>query len=208
MTQPMLAPSSGEDFEVLAFAHLEVIRRFALSLTRNPADADDLVQETYIRALRGWRTFRPDSNLRAWLFRICRNTFLRMQRRPRRLIAIGDGDPDVTSAIAAEARARHAALANLFDQLDVRPAVESAIDDLREPYRTVLVLVDLENRSYEEVAAILGVTMGTVKTRVHRARRLVQGALIAYAVDAGLETRRAFRRPHASAESHRRLRCA
>ena len=208
MTAPLLAPDIGADFEALALPHLDAIRRFARSLTRNAADADDLVQETCIRAMRGWHTFRPDSHPRAWLFRICRNTFLRMQRRRRAVLAIEDGDAEVTSAIAARARAAHAERANVFDQLDVRPAVERAIRALREPYRSALALVDLEGRSYEDAADVLGVTTGTVKTRVHRGRRLVQGTLHAWAADAGLRQRRTAPPRHPSAALDRPLRCA
>jgi RNA polymerase sigma-70 factor (ECF subfamily) len=208
MTPPLLTPNAGQDFEALALPHLEAIRRFAQSLTRNAADADDLVQETFIRAMRGWHTFRPDSHPRAWLFMICRNIFLRLQRRRRATLAIEDDDPDVTSAIASRARATHVEQANMLDSLDVRPAVQGAIGDLREPYRTAVALVDLENRSYEEAAAALGVTTGTMKTRVHRARRLLRGTLMAYAVDAGLRTRRARPRRPVSEVLDRPLRCA
>ncbi len=187
----MLTQVGRADFESLTLPHLEAIWRYAFSLTRNAADAEDLVQETYLRALRGWSTFRQESDAARWLFTICRNTFLRLHRRHWAMVAIDDGDLDAMPAALAHARARHDGLEDLFDHLDVRPAIERALDDLSEPHRTILVLVDMEGRSYNEAAAILGVPTTTVRSRLFRARRSIEDALILYAEDAGLRRRAA-----------------
>lgn len=180
------APVDAADFQSVTLPHLDAVARFALSLTRDRADADDLVQETYLRAFRGWKTFRAGSDARRWLFAICRNAFLRSRQQRRTLVESDDGDLDAMPTVLSHVQAMHDGLGELFELLDVRPAVERAIGDLPEPHHTVLVLVDLEDHSYEEAAAILEVPIGTVRSRLFRARRMIQEALIAYAEDAGL----------------------
>jgi RNA polymerase sigma-70 factor (ECF subfamily) len=186
MPDATAAPIAGAEFESVMLPHLEAVARFALSLTRNRADADDLVQNTYLNALHGWKTFRPDSDARRWLFSICRNAFLRGRRRSHTLTESDVGDLDAMPAVLGHVQAMRDGLGDLFDVLDVRPAIERAIDELPEPHHTVLVLIDLEENSYEEAAAILDVPLGTVRSRLFRARRMIQEALIEYARDAGI----------------------
>jgi RNA polymerase sigma-70 factor (ECF subfamily) len=180
------APASAQDFEKTTLPHLNAVARFALSLTRDRANADDLVQETYLRAYRGWKTFRPDSDARRWLFAICRNTFLRALRQRNRMVECEEGDPDALPAVMSHVQAVQSGLGDLFERIDVRPAIERAVNSLPEPHHSVLVLVDLEDHSYEETAAILKLPIGTVRSRLFRARRLIQEALLAHAEDAGL----------------------
>lgn len=172
-----------EDFETATLPHLKHVATFALSLTRDRADADDLVQETYLRALRGWKTFHPGTNARRWLFTICRNAFLSIRRRRRAVIETDAADLDAMPAVMSHVRAMHDDVARALDHLDVGPAIERAIDRLREPHRGILVLVDVEGHSYDEAAAILDVPLGTVRSRLSRARRMIQRPLIAYAED-------------------------
>lgn len=186
MADSTLAPASAEDFERITLPHLDAVARFALSLTRSRADADDLVQETYLRACRGWRTFRSDSDPRRWLFAICRNAFLRTLRREHRTMESDSGDLDALPAVLGHAQAVRQGLGDVFDLVDVRPAIEQAIDRLPELHHSVLTLVDLEDHSYEEAAAILGLPIGTVRSRLFRARRMIQETLLAHAQDAGL----------------------
>ena len=185
-----------EDFETLTLPHLKAVARFALSLTRDAADADDLVQETYLRALRGWSSFLPGSDARRWLFAICHNSFVRLYHRRKTVADSDGGDLDAMPTVMAHVRAMHDGLENLFDQLDVRPAIERAITTLPEPHHTVLVLVDLQGCSYAEAAAILDVPTGTVRSRLFRARRLIQDALIAHAEDMGLGRRAVHEAAH------------
>ena len=98
-------------------------------------------------------------------------------------------------AVLSHVQAVHDGLGKLFDLVDVRPAIERAVDNLPEPHRTILVLVDLENQSYEEAATILDVPIGTVRSRLFRARRMIQDALRDYAEDAGVTRRRAYETP-------------
>lgn len=189
MTESPPAPGQN-DFEALTLPHLQAVWRFARALTRDAVDAEDLVQETFLRALRGWSTFRPDNDARRWLFAICRNTFLRQLQRRRPIIESNEGDLDALPAVLSHVRAVEAVAGRLFEQVDVRPAIERAIDALPEPHRSILVLVDLQEHSYEEAAAILQIAPGTVRSRLFRARRLIQEALIAFAEDAGVARER------------------
>jgi len=186
MTDERSIAHDHSEFESLTLPHLQSVARFALSLTRNRANADDLVQETYLKALRGWNTFRPGSDPRRWLFAICRNTFLRYRRDRDELVESDDGDLDAMPAVLGHVRAVHEGLGEVFDLMDVQPAIMKAIDELPEPHHTILVLVDLEGCSYEEAASILDVPLGTVRSRLYRARRMIQEALLAYAQDAGI----------------------
>jgi RNA polymerase sigma-70 factor (ECF subfamily) len=178
-----------ESFETATLPHLRHVARFALSLARDRADADDLVQETYLRALRGWKTFRPGTDARRWLFTICRNFFLSLRHRRRPMVESDDGDLEAMPAVMSQVRPTHDRLARLFDHLDVGPAIERAIGRLPEPHHSILVLVDLEGHSYDEAAAILDVAPGTVRSRLHRARRMVQEVLMPYAEDVGVRCR-------------------
>jgi RNA polymerase sigma-70 factor (ECF subfamily) len=180
----------GQSFEALALPHLEAVARFARSLTRGGAEADDLVQETYLNALRYWKTFVPGHDPRVWLFAICRNEFVHLRRAQGRIIESDEEDLDAMPAVLGHIEAWREGLGALFDQIDVRPAIERAVDTLPEPHRSVLVIVDVEGRTYDEAATILDVPIGTVRSRLFRARRAIQGALIAHARDAGIGLRR------------------
>lgn len=175
-----------DGFEDTALPHIESVGRFALSLTRNEADADDLVQETFLRAFRGWHTFTPGTDCRRWLFTICRNTFIRLNSRKPVYVTSDDGDLDAMPAAIVHMKATREGLADAFDRIDVRPAIDAAVQALPEPHHSILVLVDLEGWSYEEAAAALGTPVGTVRSRLYRARRHVQEALLAHARDMGI----------------------
>ena len=176
----------SREFELLALPCLADVARFALSLTRSRADADDLVQETYLRAFRHWDTFLRGNDPRRWLFAICRNTFVKSRRKWAPFVESDEADVDAVPAVMSHIRAMRDGLGNLFDEIDVRPAILRAIDELPEPHCSVLVLVDIEGQTYEEVGTVLGIPIGTVRSRLFRARRAVQGVLIAHARDAGI----------------------
>jgi len=189
MADSTVTPVHAADFESTTLPHLDAVARFARCLTRNHADADDLVQETFLRAFRGWKTFRADGDPRVWLFAICRNAFLQTRPRGRPIVESDEGDLDAMPAVLSHIKAVHDGLGDLFALLDVRPAIERAIANLPDPHQTILVLIDLEHWSYGEAAAMLDVPVGTVRSRLFRARRMIQEALIAYAEDAGVVRR-------------------
>ena len=172
-------------FERDALPWLDDVYRFALSLTRDEADAEDVVQETYLRAYRSWHTFQPGSDARRWLFTICRNVFLRMRERERHKVDVEDGDVEALAAVQQQAAARRDGVDVMLSRIDLGPAISGALEQLSEPFRTAVLLVDVEDQSYEAAAEILGVPIGTVRSRLFRGRRMLQEMLFAYARDAG-----------------------
>jgi RNA polymerase sigma-70 factor (ECF subfamily) len=148
-------------------------------MTRNPADAEDLVQETYLRAYRGFAGFRPGTNLRAWLHRILMNSFINTYRkRQREPQTLSDDEVpewylyDRMVGDAAEPSAETQALAAMPDE-DVQAALES----VPEAFRMAVILADVEGFSYKEIAQILDVPIGTVMSRLHRGRKVLEKAL-------------------------------
>lgn len=177
-------------FEREALPWMDDVYRFARSMTRDEADADDLVQETYLRAYRAWHTFEPGSDARRWLFTICRNVFLRTREREARRVDTG-GDDAVLETMAAVREASPFATSNadaIFSRIDLVPAIRKALGTLPDAFRSAVVLVDVEGQSYDEAATVLGVPIGTVRSRLFRGRRLLQQELLTYARDAGLAT--------------------
>ena len=175
-------------FEREALPWLDDVYRFALSLTRNEADADDIVQETYLRAYRSWHTFERGSDARRWLFTICRNAFLRTRERARHQVDLEEGDVEALASQVAESAASQPDDDRLLTRLDLGPALSRAMERLAEPFRSTVTLVDVEDQSYEAASDILGVPIGTVRSRLFRGRRLLQQMLTEYARDAGIAT--------------------
>ena len=174
------------EFSRAALDALDDVHRFAWSLARHAADADDLVQETYLRAFRAWRTFLPGSDIRRWLFTICRNVYLRAREREQRYAPLQDDEGETLQAVEQRAASLHEGMDVALLRLDLKPAVERALDALQEPFRSAVILVDLEDHSYDDASAILGVPVGTVRSRLFRGRRMLQEHLMAFARDAGL----------------------
>lgn len=174
-------------FEQELLASIEAVHRFALHLARDPSAAEDLVQETYLRALAHRHQYAAGTNCRAWLFTICRNVFVKAAMRDAREVAVEDAELEAMGAAAL-----HGSIAAsdptgvAFEQTAVDDAVRKALEKLPDEYRTVVALVDIEDQSYGSVAEILGIPIGTVRSRLFRARRLLQQDLLAYATDAGL----------------------
>jgi len=182
-TPPAASDEKRASFEREALVHLDSLYRVALRLTRNPSDADDLVQETMLKAYRSWHQYQPGTNAKGWLLTILRHAFINEYRRKAR-------HPETTNLDAIEPFAvfddvqEDDPQGKFFDQI-VDDEVLRAIDELPEQFREAVVLSDVEGLSYEEVARVLEVPIGTVKSRLFRARRLLQGKLYGYAVDMG-----------------------
>ena len=172
-------------FEREALPWLDDVYRFALSLSRDPSDAEDIVQETFLRAYRSWHTFQPGSDARRWLFTICRNVFLRSRERQRFEVDLEDGDAESLASARVQTDMMRDGTDRLLAQIDLAPALTEALSRLEEPFRSAVVLVDVEDQSYEAAAEILGVPIGTVRSRLFRGRRQLQQMLRAYAKDAG-----------------------
>ena len=185
-------PSSHRDaaFEREALALLPDVARYAKSLTRDESEADDLVQDTFMMAYQAWDQYTPGTECRAWLFTICRRRFLRVRRTAERNIPTEDADLEALAAADLHRHTRAEGLDHVFERSEMRAAVEKAMASLPEAFRDVAVLVDLHDHSYESAAAILGVPLGTVRSRLFRARRILQEQLLAFAQDAGYGVQR------------------
>ena len=184
----MTALTRDAQFASEALPRLEDVARFARSLTRDESDADDLVQETYLRAYRSWSSYEPGTDCRRWLFTICRNVFLRSREREQRVVALEDPELETLAAVAIAVAADRSGYGDLFTTVDLAPAIHQSLADLPEPFRHAVELVDVNDLSYDAAAEVLGVPIGTIRSRLFRGRRLMQESLIDHARDAGLTT--------------------
>ncbi len=161
----------------------------ALRMTHNSADAEDLVQETYLRGFRSYASFEAGTNLRAWLFRILTNTFINTyrakQRRPQETDLADVEDLYMYRRLPALAAASRSAEDQLFD-LFTDDEVKQALEDLPEAFRLPVLLADVEGFSYKEMAEMLEIPIGTVMSRLHRGRKAMQKRLFDYAQARGL----------------------
>ena len=163
------------EFERLALEHIDALYNFAVYLTRNPPEADDLVQETYLRAFRFADRFTPGTHLRAWLFQILRNTFLTFYRVRERESAIADdGVPDWDVPMF------HDAPEDSSSVMEAHTDLERALRRLPEEFRTVLLLAEVEGMPLEEVARVMECPVGTVKSRIFRAKERLRTLLRDY----------------------------
>jgi RNA polymerase sigma factor (sigma-70 family) len=161
-------------FEVLAMPLLDSLHNFARWIARNPNDAEDLVQETYLKALRGFASFQPGTNFRAWMFQILRNTFWSScSKLERRMTVAMDLEEEEGPALAVENETPETVLLKRSDS----GLLQNAIDNLPVHYREILLLCDVEEMSYREIAEILSIPLGTVMSRLSRARKAVRESL-------------------------------
>jgi RNA polymerase sigma-70 factor (ECF subfamily) len=178
-------------FQAQAMQYAPQLYSAALRMTRRPADAEDLVQETFLKAYRSFGTFEEGSNLRAWLYRILTNTYINMyrakQRRPQES-DLGDVEDlylyrrigSIEAAVAS--RSAEDQLFDLFTDDEVKDALES----LPENFRLPVLLADVQGFSYKEIAEMLDIPIGTVMSRLHRGRKGMQRALVDFARERGL----------------------
>jgi RNA polymerase sigma-70 factor (ECF subfamily) len=179
----------AERFEREALVHVDQLYSAALRMTRNPADAEDLVQETIVKAFAAFHQYRPGTNLKAWLYRILTNTFINSYRRKQRE-PVQSGSEEVedwqlaraaTHTSAGLRSAEAEALDNLPDS-DVKAALAS----IGEDFRIAVYLADVEGFAYKEIAEIMGTPIGTVMSRLHRGRHQLRELLTDYARERGL----------------------
>jgi RNA polymerase sigma-70 factor (ECF subfamily) len=180
-----------EQFAEQAMEHMAGLYSAALRMTRNPADAEDLVQETYLKAYRSFGSFEEGTNLRAWLYRILTNTYINAYRAKQRRPDEQDLDDvedlylyrrigALESAVAS--RSAEDQLMDLFTDGEVKDAIEA----LPESFRIAVYLADVEGFAYKEIAEMLDIPIGTVMSRLHRGRKAMQKALYEYASARGL----------------------
>ena len=175
---------SGSVFADEAISHLDSLYRGALRLTRNPEQAQDLVQDTYVRALRYQHSFETGTNMKAWLFAIMRNLFWdRFKSVHKDDVSLDDvGDFPLYDKLKDS---RQIPESEVLDRLAASEVV-NAIEQLPPLHREVVLLVDVEGFSYKDAAQVLGIPIGTVMSRLHRARQQLQKTLYDYAIESGI----------------------
>jgi len=186
MTQQMNEPQGN--FERAAMPFVDSLYNTAYRMTRNPEDAEDLVQETYLKAYKYYDKFEEGTNLKAWLFKILKNTFINSYRKKQQappqsdFAEIEDAfENQVSEGAAGQIKnPEDELLEHVLDE-----DVQRALDSLPPDYRMVVLLADLEGFSYKEIAEILEIPVGTVMSRLYRARKLLESAMLLYAREHG-----------------------
>jgi RNA polymerase sigma-70 factor (ECF subfamily) len=177
------------NFERDAMQYAPQLYSAALRMTRNPSDAEDVVQETFLKAYRAYHTFKEGTNLKAWLYRILTNTYInryrKQQRRPSE-VELGDlQDFYLYRRLGEETGAEPSAEDSVLDQI-VDTDVKEALESLPEHFRLPVLLADVEGFSYKEIAQIIDIPIGTVMSRLHRGRKALQQKLWSLAEERGL----------------------
>lgn len=179
----------GALFESQALPFMDQLYAAGLRMTRNPADAQDLVQETYVKAFAAFKQFQQGTNLKAWLYRILTNTFINTYRKKQREPYQGTIDElqdwQLGGAESTTARASRSAEAEAIDHLP-DSAVKDALQAIPEDFRMAVYFADVEGFAYQEIADIMKTPIGTVMSRLHRGRRMLRDLLSDYAHDRGV----------------------
>lgn len=179
------------EFEALTLEHMDALYGAALRLTRSPKDAEDLVQDTFLKAFRFFESFERGTNIKAWLFKIQTNTFINKYRRKVKEREVADSpaeDVVLDRFVSAEqVRALQDPEGDFFGQLLSDEVIE-ALDQVPVDFRMVVILADIQGFSYKEIAEIVGCPVGTVMSRLFRGRRILQKQLYDYAIREGIIT--------------------
>lgn len=176
-----------EDFQKEALPHMDILYNFALRTTGNEDDARDLLQETYLKAYRFWDKYEKGTNIRAWLFRIMKNSYINRYRKESKepdKVDYGDVE-NFYNSIRAEYTDTNDLQEKLFGSL-LGDEVAKALESIPEDFRTVVILCDIEGMTYEEIAEFIERPIGTVRSRLHRGRKLLQTKLFEYARKQGI----------------------
>jgi RNA polymerase sigma-70 factor (ECF subfamily) len=175
------------EFEAEAAPQKDILYNFALRTTGNPDDARDLLQETFLKAYRFWDKYEKGTNIRAWLFRIMKNSYINRYRKETRepgMVDYGDVE-NFYDSIRAESTDTNDLQEKIFGNI-LGDEVTEALQALPEDFRTVVILADIEGLSYEEIAEFLNCPIGTIRSRLHRGRKILQTQLFDYAREHGL----------------------
>lgn len=177
------------DFQEQAIPYMDQLYAAAMRMTRNPADAADLVQETFVKAFGAWSSFSQGTNLKAWLYRILTNTYINIYRKKQREPFQGTIDDledwQLGGAESTTATRSRSAEAEAIDRMPAS-AVKDALQEVPEDFRLAVYLADVEGFAYQEIADIMKTPIGTVMSRLHRGRRMLRELLADYAAERGI----------------------
>jgi RNA polymerase sigma-70 factor, ECF subfamily len=180
-------PNDRKQFESEVLPHLDALYGLAMKLARDPATAEDLVQDSLVKAFRFWHRFEKGSNIKAWLFKILTNTFYNSRRKDKNIRKLeveaelhGHSDRFLSEASQGGRKAEDILLGRIASE-----EIRAAVDTLPDDYRLAVLLCDLYDFSYREISEIVDCPIGTVMSRLYRGRRMLQGKLQAYAVEQG-----------------------
>lgn len=175
-----------EDFNEEIIPHLDALYNFGLRLTSDPNDAEDLVQDTIVKAYRFFSSYEKGTNAKAWLFRILKNSYINNYRK--RSKKPQEVDYDEVATFYETIRAERTETSDLEDKMFrelIDDDISNALDEIPEDFRTVVLLCDVEDFTYEEIANMLDVPIGTIRSRLHRGRNLLKAQLTEYAYKRG-----------------------
>jgi RNA polymerase sigma-70 factor (ECF subfamily) len=184
---PKALRKKQSEFEAEAVPHMDILYNFALRTTGNSDDAQDLLQETLLKAYRFWDKYEKGTNIRAWLFRIMKNSYINRYRKEMREPGMVDYE-DVENfydSIRDDSTDTNDLQKKLYSNM-LSDEVTKALQSLPEDFRTVVILCDIEGLTYEEIAEFLNCPIGTVRSRLHRGRKMLQEKLFDYARERGL----------------------
>lgn len=177
-----------KDFEDEIIPQLDAMYNFALRLTSDPSDAEDLVQDTIVKAFRFFSSYEKGTNAKAWLFRILKNSYINNYRKQSK--QPNQVDYDEVSSFYETIRAERTDTSDLENKMFrdlIDDDISNALDELPEDFRTVVLLCDIEDFTYEEIANMLDVPIGTIRSRLHRGRNLLKAQLMDYAENRGYQ---------------------
>lgn len=175
-----------DDFNEEIIPHLDALHNFGLRLTSDPNDAEDLVQDTIVKAYRFFSSYEKGTNAKAWLFRILKNSYINNYRKKSKKPQ--EVDYDEVATFYETIRAERTETSDLEDKMFrelIDDDISKALNDIPEDFRTVVLLCDVEDFTYEEIANMLDVPIGTIRSRLHRGRNLLKAQLLEYAQKRG-----------------------
>lgn len=175
-----------EDFNEEIIPHLDALYNFGLRLTSDPNDAEDLVQDTIVKAYRFFDSYEKGTNAKAWLFRILKNSYINNYRKKSKKPQ--EVDYDEVASFYESIRAERTETSDMEDKMFrelIDDDISNALDEIPEDFRTVVLLCDVEDFTYEEIANMLDVPIGTIRSRLHRGRNLLKAQLMDYATKKG-----------------------
>jgi len=175
-----------DDFNDEIIPHLDALYNFGLRLTSDPNDAEDLVQDTIVKAYRFFDSYEKGTNAKAWLFRILKNSYINNYRKKSKKPQ--EVDYDEVASFYESIRAERTETSDMEDKMFrelIDDDISNALDEIPEDFRTVVLLCDVEDFTYEEIANMLDVPIGTIRSRLHRGRNLLKAQLMDYATKKG-----------------------